>query len=351
MGRNDARTRSRADDPTLFLYQELRLRGASSFDEVAGELDLAPAERERCRDELTSLGLMVATGSNHDSSLALKSGERPESESDTVTVVAPETALLRLLRREQRRLKDHLAEADRTYGVLDTLADRFLHGGALTQSEVEVEVVTDYRRIQQVLADMSDTMRHDSLSMVPGSLQREIPERALDRDRSQVNKGVRVRCIHNQRFTAVPEMAEFFRLKAESGVELRLSPVVPMNMIIADQDIALIPLDPENPSVGAIVARGPALVRSYIALYEYCWHTATPYGDSASTEQGGDGLTEQQQAALRMLATGMKDEKIARSLGVSLRTVSRLLSEVMQELGASSRFEAGVRATRLGWLD
>jgi DNA-binding NarL/FixJ family response regulator len=52
-----------------------------------------------------------------------------------------------------------------------------------------------------------------------------------------------------------------------------------------------------------------------------------------------------------MLAAGMKDEKIARSLGISLRTLSRLLSEVMQELGASSRFEAGVRAAKLGWLD
>lgn len=52
-----------------------------------------------------------------------------------------------------------------------------------------------------------------------------------------------------------------------------------------------------------------------------------------------------------MLASGMKDEKIARGLGVSLRTVSRMLSELMQEMGATSRFEAGVRAHRLGWVD
>ena len=31
--------------------------------------------------------------------------------------------------------------------------------------------------------------------------------------------------------------------------------------------------------------------------------------------------------------------------------LSRLLSEAMRELGASSRFEAGVRAARPGWLD
>ncbi|MEU7112258.1 helix-turn-helix domain-containing protein [Streptomyces sp. NPDC046182] len=57
-----------------------------------------------------------------------------------------------------------------------------------------------------------------------------------------------------------------------------------------------------------------------------------PYdGRPAAPERGGDGLSEQQRAALQMPASGMKDEKIARNLGVSLRTVSRMLSQLMQE--------------------
>lgn len=74
---------------------------------------------------------------------------------------------------------------------------------------------------------------------------------------------------------------------------------------------------------------GPLLVRTFLNLFEHCWHTALPYGDAAVAEQGGDGLSEQQRAALGMLASGMKDEKIARNLGVSLRTVSRMLAELM----------------------
>ncbi|MEV1002950.1 hypothetical protein [Nonomuraea sp. NPDC050202] len=42
---------------------------------------------------------------------------------------------------------------------------------------------------------------------------------------------------------------------------------------------------------------------------------------------------------------------IARSMGVSTRTVTRLVGELTTILGASSRFQAGVRAARLGWLD
>jgi DNA-binding NarL/FixJ family response regulator len=35
---------------------------------------------------------------------------------------------------------------------------------------------------------------------------------------------------------------------------------------------------------------------------------------------------------------------------MSLRTVRRRVAEVMAELGADSRFQAGVEATRRGWL-
>ncbi|MGP3965313.1 response regulator transcription factor [Nonomuraea sp. 3N208] len=65
----------------------------------------------------------------------------------------------------------------------------------------------------------------------------------------------------------------------------------------------------------------------------------------------GSTLTEQQRAVLRLLATGAKDAAIARSMGVSTRTITRLVSELTAALGASSRFQAGVRAARLGWLD
>ncbi|MFF8595536.1 LuxR C-terminal-related transcriptional regulator [Streptomyces sp. NPDC015220] len=315
-------------------------------------MGLSDDERDRCRDELLGLGLIVPTGRLHDNRLDLDAGKASEAESDAVTVITPEIALLRLLERERTRLRNHLEQADRAHHTLKTLAGNFLRVETLAQTAgVEVEILRDYRRIQQVLEDITCTVQHSLSSMHPIARGREIPERALDRDRRQIKNGVQVRSIFSQRLTVVPEDADHLRSKAELGVQVRLSPVVPMNMIIADEQFALLPANPEDSSAGAILARGSALVRSYLTLFEHCWHTATPYGEQGQPARGGDGLTEQQRAALRMLASGMKDEKVARNLGVSLRTVSRMISELMQELGASSRFEAGVRATRLGWLD
>lgn len=350
MAAGDGRDGIQSADRVFALYQELRLRGVSDLGDVSRELGLAPEEYERRRAELIELGLIVPTGTTHATRADLQAGTW-ESAADAVAVVDPEIALLRMLRRERERLREHLDESDRAYGSLETLVGTFLRPGSLSGSEVEVEILDDYGRIQQVLEDITDVIQHDLASMHVTALVREVADRILSRDRRQIDNGVRIRAIYHQRITTSPEATQMLRRRVEAGVEIRLSPAVPMNMIIADQQFAVLPVHPEDRSAGAILARGPALVRSYRALYEHCWHAATPYGDDAAPEVGGDGLSEQQRAALKMLASGMKDEKVARTLGVSLRTVSRMLSELMQEMGASSRFEAGVRAQRLGWLD
>jgi DNA-binding CsgD family transcriptional regulator/sugar-specific transcriptional regulator TrmB len=335
------------------LYAELRRRGASDFDEVVAELGLNMEEQGQCRRELLDLGLIVPTGTKHDSRLALAAGQPPESESGTVAAVSPEMALIKLLEGERGRLREDLRRAEEVNSRLESLATRFLRSEVLAPSaEVEVEVITDYRRIQQVMEDITDTVEREHAGLQPMvGAGREIPERSLARDRRQIAKGVHVRVVINASALNTPQGAENTARKAAAGVNVRVAGDIPMNMIIADRQVAMLPLDPEHHEDGAILARGPALVRSYCAFFEQIWRNATPYGEQREGERDSSGLTEQQRAALLMLASGMKDEKIARGLGVSLRTVSRILSELMQELGASSRFEAGVRAARLGWLD
>ncbi|HEX6875106.1 MAG TPA: helix-turn-helix domain-containing protein, partial [Nocardioidaceae bacterium] len=67
-------------------------------------------------------------------------------------------------------------------------------------------------------------------------------------------------------------------------------------------------------------------------------------------EQGGEDPDGQRRLLLHQLTRGAKDEQIARTLGVSLRTVRRRIAELMDELGADSRFQAGAEAVRRGWL-
>lgn len=72
---------------------------------------------------------------------------------------------------------------------------------------------------------------------------------------------------------------------------------------------------------------------------------------TSSTERTGPAhLTARQLVTLRLMAEGHTDDAIAKRLGLSGRTVRRIATELMTELGARSRFAAGVHAVRRGWL-
>lgn len=63
-----------------------------------------------------------------------------------------------------------------------------------------------------------------------------------------------------------------------------------------------------------------------------------------------DELTTDDRVVLTHLARGNTDEAVARALGVSVRHLRRRIARLFAQLGATSRFEAGVEAARRGWV-
>lgn len=62
------------------------------------------------------------------------------------------------------------------------------------------------------------------------------------------------------------------------------------------------------------------------------------------------GLVRDRRAILQCLNAGMKDDAIARQLGISERTVRRRVADLAARLGAASRFQIGAQAARRGWV-
>jgi LuxR family maltose regulon positive regulatory protein len=63
-----------------------------------------------------------------------------------------------------------------------------------------------------------------------------------------------------------------------------------------------------------------------------------------------DGLTERELDVLRLLATGRPNQGIAADLVVTIDTVKKHVSHVLDKLGATNRTEAVARARQLGLL-
>jgi DNA-binding NarL/FixJ family response regulator len=73
-------------------------------------------------------------------------------------------------------------------------------------------------------------------------------------------------------------------------------------------------------------------------------------GDGDASVRSGDEPDGDTRNLLTLLAAGLTDDAIARSLGWSSRTTQRRLQRLMITLGASTRFQAALLATRRGWV-
>ncbi|MCS7070294.1 MAG: response regulator transcription factor [Anaerolinea sp.] len=67
-------------------------------------------------------------------------------------------------------------------------------------------------------------------------------------------------------------------------------------------------------------------------------------------ERTPDALTPREIEVLRLIAEGLPNKQIAIKLSISEHTVKFHVNAILTKLGAQSRTEAVVRATRLGWI-
>jgi DNA-binding NarL/FixJ family response regulator len=119
-----------------------------------------------------------------------------------------------------------------------------------------------------------------------------------------------------------------------------------MNALVIDNSIAVLPADTANGSVA--VLRLNSVVTTASELFERVWPDAVPLADCDAAVD--TSLSGREKEMLRLLALGATDEVAAAQLGISVRTVRRMVAQLMNRLGARSRFQAGVKAADRGWL-
>jgi DNA-binding CsgD family transcriptional regulator len=161
-----------------------------------------------------------------------------------------------------------------------------------------------------------------------------------------VRPGIRYRAVYPDTARTAPTLCRYLGAMSVSGVAIRTVPHVPMNALIIDGTVAVLPADTTNGSVA--VLRLSSVVTGAIELFERVWPQAVPLSDSDVPV--GTDLSLREQEMLQLLALGATDEFAAAQLGISVRTVRRMVAQIMNRLGARSRFQAGVKAADRGWL-
>jgi DNA-binding CsgD family transcriptional regulator len=226
-----------------------------------------------------------------------------------------------------------------------------LEGSAI----VTVDDVLDSTGVQQVNGVDAVRDRIDELSffatscirsVVPGG-QASAASAAAARplDARAARRGLRVRVIHDvSRLDGGSGLWALHGLMT-TGAAVRLLPGPLDRILIFDDAAALVPLDTDGPLSGALLVRRPALLRPLVRSFDLAWTVATePPGHPEPR------MAAEDRAVLEILARGATDEVVARTLGMSPRTVRRRVARLLQELGVGSRFAAGATAARRGWI-
>jgi DNA-binding CsgD family transcriptional regulator len=159
-----------------------------------------------------------------------------------------------------------------------------------------------------------------------------------------VASGRRSRAIYPMR--ALQEAPEVLQARARQGEQVRVIDEMPTRMFIIKGTHCVLPEPLGYADEPRLLVRQPAIVGALTMLFERYWEQATTLPDLDTRRPRVDSRA----SLLRQLAAGAKDEQIARTLGLSLRTVRRRVADLMIELGADTRFQAGVEAARRGWL-
>ncbi|GAA1775507.1 hypothetical protein GCM10009795_021860 [Nocardioides hankookensis] len=307
-------------------YQRLRPQSGRELSRVAAALLRSPEELQADLAPLVEVGAVRVSG--------------------TVLEVATPVELLRGVVDEQA------ASAEQARALLDGVgraigllaADQRLsatgHSGDTRPVEGEVWVGGDvFGRVRTTLLGSSG----DLAWLRPDQWRGSREDRMVDLVAEVVAQGRRSRAIYPVR--ALHDAPHVLAARLAAGEEIRVLPELPTRLLVIGDSHAVMPEPLGLADLPLAVVRLPGVVEAMGSWFEELWgRAAVPALDDAEPR------LDLRQFLLEQLAAGAHDEQIARKLGISLRTVRRRVAALMSELGADSRFQAGVEAARRGWL-
>ncbi|MFJ7326461.1 LuxR C-terminal-related transcriptional regulator [Streptomyces cyaneofuscatus] len=308
--------------------------GRGEFDplRIAEELGVPPRYAEHAVGVLRELRLVKPA----------------ESRADRLVAVSPEAAQVELLVPLEREILDSRHRLAGFKGQLSAFSAAFERQ---SRTRAEPVVITgDQDEIELRLLEAAQSCTTEVLVMQP-CVARETRELRLARPLvlEALRRGAHGRILY-------PHTA-----RGDSGTRAHLGEILPAGglvrttkevsdrFLVFDRKTAFIPSGADGED-GEIAVVYDSTVAAFLAgLHARIWESAVDFDSGAA---GYAGTMEELKATLlSLLASGAKDEVIARRVGMSERTLRRHVATIMQDLSASSRFQAGVLAARTGLVD
>ncbi|WP_420706191.1 helix-turn-helix transcriptional regulator [Streptomyces sp. 351MFTsu5.1] len=243
---------------------------------------------------------------------------------------------------ERRRMSIELADAFEPFMTLSAQQVAPAHS---------ITVLEGLDRINTALDLATSQCQSEVLTVQPSRGQR--PENrlieGLERDRTLIERGVRIRTLYQHVARYSPERLAYMEQFADGKVEYRTIDELVERLIICDETVAFIPVRDDRQV--ALELRHPGLVGYLVKVFEFMWSRAVPLSAGAPYETAPDGITDIQHSIAKLLVEGHVDEAIARRLGMNVRTCRAHIAKLATALGSGSRAQLGFLIAQSGILD
>ena len=323
-------------DVVADLFQLYARAPGTPLQEARVELGLSPDDAAAAVRSLTELSLL-------------------SPEADGYRAVNPELAEAKALGSEELELAARRGALESRRSQIRSAQSAWAAGLSQAPRFGDVDVVEDPDEVANVLMHYAKDCQTEFLSVFPGRMAQSGPighERMQVANAYTVNQGVKQRLLYQDAALRDRATRAYLESLTEQGARIRVAASLPGRSIVVDGKVALLPIPGSNPDQrGLAVVRQLTVVRWVIATFEQLWAEATPIDDVIGGTQPDPEVDRTRSAILRLLAEGEKDEAISRRLAISVRTTRRHIAEYMTQVGASSRFQAGVIAAKTGHLE
>lgn len=320
----------RFDRVDIALYRAEVQKPRHTEEDLARLLGVPPREVRRRRRRLADLHLLK------------------QVDEDTWVARSPHAAADALLGEEERDLERRRLEIVRRRDELTALTAEYLDARRLRSDAGHVEVLQGVETVRATLTEIAALCAIRVDSMVPGGAQSDHAVRAaLPLDRALLNRGVVLRSLFLDSARSHPGTYRYLKDIHRLGAQVRTTSLLPTRILIYDGKTAVVPLDAQDTTRGAVLVHDIPLLNLLNHLFDLYWDQATPLDVRPA---GSGDLSDLERTVLRLMAAGKLDEAISRQIGVSVRTTRRIISNLTERLGANSRFQAGVKAAARGWI-
>lgn len=161
----------------------------------------------------------------------------------------------------------------------------------------------------------------------------------------RIKAGFTQRTVYSASVYESPTGRRWMRSWAEAGEEQRISHDPPSEFSVFGSYAVMVAARWGDPASGYLLIRDPQLIATYTALFDATYQLGLAVPVPSGTAPGDDIRL------LELLGVGLKDEAIARHLGLGLRTVRRRVGRLMDRHGVGTRYQLGAAAAAAGLID